>query len=223
MKSAFVLVALAIYWQKAISIEAGLVRNTISELPPLDQYALMARYIIHKSDWLSIATISTRNNTKGFPFVSLKSVSDGNTSSTGVPYLYLTDMDVTGQDVLENDKVTIMASLAQSDYCTTKGYDPQDPRCAKVMISGTVEKLANTTEEFFVGQKALFDRHPEMKKWPDNHGFYVAKVNPSDILVLDHFGGAESVTVEDYFNANLTNIIDLDAYFRAVAVVIVMA
>ncbi|KAH1020683.1 hypothetical protein HUJ04_010298 [Dendroctonus ponderosae] len=43
------LAALAIYWQKAISIEAGLVRNTISELPPLDQYALMARYIIHKS------------------------------------------------------------------------------------------------------------------------------------------------------------------------------
>ncbi|KAH1020687.1 hypothetical protein HUJ04_010302 [Dendroctonus ponderosae] len=107
-----------------------------------------------------------------------------------------------------------MASLAQSDYCTTKGYDPQDPRCAKVMIS---------VGEYNVGQKALFDRHPEMKKWPDNHGFYVAKVNPSDILVLDHFGGAESVTVEDYSNANLTNIIDLDAYFRAVAVVIVMA
>lgn len=51
--------------------------------------------------WVSIATISTQDDIKGFPYVSLKSFSDGpKENSTGTPFLYMTDMDVTGKDVL---------------------------------------------------------------------------------------------------------------------------
>lgn len=27
-------------------------------------------------------------------------------------------------------------SLAQSDYCMKKAYDPEDPRCAQVILTG---------------------------------------------------------------------------------------
>lgn len=39
-------------------------------------------------------------------------------------------------------------SLAQSDYCKEKQYDPEDPRCAKVILTGTFAKV-----EFFGAMK----------------------------------------------------------------------
>lgn len=49
---------------------------------------------------MSVATISTQENITGYPYVSLKSLSDGpKNNSTGVPYLYMTTMDVSGHDL----------------------------------------------------------------------------------------------------------------------------
>lgn len=36
-----------------------------------------------------------------------------------------------------------MASLAETNYCETENFDPQDPRCAKVLITGTFLKVNN--------------------------------------------------------------------------------
>lgn len=61
--------------------------------------------IIFFLDWVAIATISTQDDIKGFPYVSLKSFSDGTKmNSTGIPFLYMTDMDVIGKDVLVSNK-----------------------------------------------------------------------------------------------------------------------
>ncbi|KAJ8933740.1 hypothetical protein NQ314_013833 [Rhamnusium bicolor] len=183
------------------------------------QAALMARYIMHNSDWVSIATISTQTIIKGYPFVGLKSLSDGPTeNSTGVPYLYMTEMDVSGHDLESDKRVTIMATLAQSDYCRTQNLDPQDPRCAKLIISGTYIKINKSSPEYQFGQDSLFDRHPTMKTWPTDHQFYVAKIDPVQIDVLDYFGGIKHVSKEDYFNANITNIINADVQFSRVSV-----
>lgn len=66
----------------------------------MDSYPVDIFYFV---DWVSIATISTQKNITGYPFVSLKSLSDGPTSnSTGVPYLYMTSMDVSGHDLEVN-------------------------------------------------------------------------------------------------------------------------
>ncbi|ENN82490.1 protein CREG1 [Dendroctonus ponderosae] len=192
----------AIFWHPAV--EARVLRNAISELPPIAEHAKTARYIIHNADWVAVGTLSVREDMKGDPFVSLKSISDGPASnSSGIPYLYMTDMDITAIDILANNKVTILASLAQSNYCQEKSYDPQDPRCAKVMLSGTVEKVNKSTEEHEFAKKALFERHPPMKYWPANHGFYVAKVKPTQILLLNNFGGLVTVNVQDYLSASL--------------------
>ncbi|KAJ8914597.1 hypothetical protein NQ315_017302 [Exocentrus adspersus] len=184
------------------------------------QAALMARYIMHNSDWVSIATISTQKSIKGYPFVGLKSLSDGpTTNSTGIPYLYMTKMDVSGSDLEVDSRVTIMATLAQSDYCRTQDFDPQDPRCAKLIITGEYIKIDKSSLEYKFGQDSLFSRHPVMKSWPKDHEFFVAKVDPIQIDVLDFFGGIKHVTKEDYFNVNITNFINADVEFNRISVV----
>ncbi|ENN82489.1 hypothetical protein YQE_01137 [Dendroctonus ponderosae] len=152
----------AIFWHPAV--EARVLRNAISELPPIAEHAKTARYIIHNADWVAVGTLSVREDMKGDPFVSLKSISDGPASnSSGIPYLYMTDMDITAIDILVN----------------------------------------KSTEEHEFAKKALFERHPPMKYWPANHGFYVAKVKPTQILLLNNFGGLVTVNVQDYLSASL--------------------
>ena len=57
-------------------------------------------------------------------------------------------------------------SLAQGTYCNRKQLDPEDPRCAHIILTGHVTKVeANSTEEAFA-RDALFKRHPDMPGWP---------------------------------------------------------
>lgn len=88
-------------------------------------------------------------------------------------------------------------SLVQTNYCKQQKYDPEDPRCAKVILSGNVVKVNSTfsvlaslkerkilqghlifnfkvTDESEVqfAQQAVFSRHPEMQEWPK--GFCIA-------------------------------------------------
>ncbi len=92
-------------------------------------------------------------------------------------------------------------SLAQGQYCDSGRLDPEDPRCAHVILTGSVTRLkANSTEESFA-REALFSRHPEMPGWPKDHGWFFAKLDIASVLVLDFFGGAKDVKVEDYFAA----------------------
>lgn len=51
-------------------------------------------------DWTSVATISTRQEIETFPTVNLVSFSDGSLGNgSGIPYLYLTPLDFTSQDI----------------------------------------------------------------------------------------------------------------------------
>lgn len=79
-----------------------------------------------------------------------------------------------------------MASLAETNYCETENFDPQDPRCAKVLLTGKLLKVINSLELLFMytnifvsyikvdkstpeyrfGLFSLFSRHPSMKDWP---------------------------------------------------------
>lgn len=70
------------------------------QIPPHQEVARVARFIAHQCDWASMATISTHKPVMGQPFSNVFSVSDGpRGSSTGVPYLYLTSMEVSVQDL----------------------------------------------------------------------------------------------------------------------------
>ena len=54
-----------------------------------------------------------------------------------------------------------------------------------------------------VARAALFSRHPSMQLWPPHHGFFFCKLNITNILLLNYFGGAKTVPVEDYFAVQL--------------------
>lgn len=70
------------------------------QIPPHDQVARVARFVAHQCDWASMATISTHKPVAGQPFSNAFSVSDGTEGSgSGVPYMYLTRMEISVQDL----------------------------------------------------------------------------------------------------------------------------
>ncbi|XP_077198368.1 protein CREG1 isoform X2 [Paroedura picta] len=182
-------------WGVLLAGAAGALR-----VPPAEETARMARFVAHACDWGALATISTHDPVRGQPFANVFSISDGEVSnSSGVPYLYLTTMEISVKDLQVNGNASLTLSLAQTSYCKEKSYDPQSPLCARVIFYGVVEKVAGIEADF--AKRALFSRHPEMQDWPPGHNWFFAKLNIANIWVLSHFGGIEMVTPEDYFKA----------------------
>ena len=79
-------------------------------------------------------------------------------------------------------------------------------RCAHVIMTGTIERIndeGEDSEEYAFAHNALFSRHPAMDTWPSGHGWFVAKMQLENILLLDFFGGAKTVKIDDYMKATL--------------------
>jgi len=164
------------------------------------RYAKMARYIMHVSDWTTMATYSVQM--PGYPKANVFSVSDGTMEkSTGIPYFYLSDMEISVHDLAANNKASITMSLAQGDYCEKKKLDPEDPRCAHLILTGKVVTLDENSDEYKTAKEGLFSRHAEMSSWPAGHGWTVRKLEIENILLLDFFGGAKTIAIKDYMKA----------------------
>jgi len=171
--------------------------------PPHTEYAAVARYVAAVSSWGALATLSTHPGIPGFPFANVFSLSDGpKAAPTGVPYLYLTPMELSVKDLQENPKASLTMSLAQTDYCRNRDLDTQDPLCAHVILTGEVQKVAPGSAEEKMARAALFARHPEMAQWPEGHEWYVARLALAHIYLLDYFGGAKVIAPDDYFAAS---------------------
>lgn len=173
------------------------------EPPPYQKTARMARYVLHNAEWASVATISSRPEIESYPFSNVFSVSDGATTDTssGVPYFYLSVLEMSVHDLQKDNRASMSVSLAQGKYCDANQLDPEDPRCAHVILTGRMQKVKPGSEEEAFAKQALFKRHPIMPDWPKDHEFFVAKMNMSSIIVLDFFGGAKTVALKDYFKA----------------------
>jgi hypothetical protein len=55
-----------------------------------------------------------------------------------------------------------------------------------------------------MAKEALFQRHAGMREWPDDHEWIVAKMDVQDVWLIDYFGGATVISVQDYMAVNLT-------------------
>jgi len=141
----------------------------------------------------------------GFPFSNVLSFADGYTSetSTGTPYFFVTDMEMSQQDLNENNQMSLSMTLAESEYCSLNGYDPQDPPCPRLILTGSIEKIPEEDPEVDMARTSLFSRHPSMQYWPEGHGFYFAKMKIEHVILLASFGGAMDVPLEDYFGASV--------------------
>lgn len=108
------------------------------EIPPHTDYARMARYIVHQSNWGAMGSLSTLNEIRGFPMVNVISIADSavDGNSTGRIYFFLTTLDFTGQDLRKQNKLTLLLSMDQNLACTKEGIDPMEPTCSRIMITG---------------------------------------------------------------------------------------
>ena len=142
---------------------------------------------------------------KGYPFSNVISFSDGTSaeSSTGTPYFYDTDMDLSQIDINANNQISLSMTLAEGDYCSKSAYDPQDPPCPRIILTGSIEKIPNFSLERVKAEWFLFTRHPGMITWPIWHFFYFAKMKLENIILLAQFGGSTTVSVESYYNATI--------------------
>nr|XP_033797518.1 protein CREG1 isoform X4 [Geotrypetes seraphini] len=112
-----------------------------SLLPPRNETARVARFVAHLCDWGALATVSSHEPVRGRPFANVFSVSDGPLGrGSGVPYFYLTNLEISVQDLQVNPNASLTMSLAQTLYCKKEGYDPQSPLCAHIILSGIIEK-----------------------------------------------------------------------------------
>lgn len=65
-----------------------------------EEQILIITFIFIVSDWTSVATISSRRDIQSFPSANVISFSDGLIGNgSGIPYMYLTPLDFTAQDV----------------------------------------------------------------------------------------------------------------------------
>ncbi|XP_047377365.1 protein CREG1 isoform X2 [Sciurus carolinensis] len=168
-------------------------------LPPREDAARVARFVTHVCDWGALATTATLEAVRGGPFADVLSLSDGPPGAgSGVPYFYLSPLQLSAHNLQENPHATLTMSLAQTNFCRKNGFDPQSPLCAHIILSGAVTKVNETEVDF--AKHSLFVRHPEMKTWPSSHNWFFAKLNITNIWVLDYFGGPKIVTPEEYYN-----------------------
>ena len=133
-------------------------------------------------------------------------------NSTGVPYLYGTYMDQSFVDVSENDIVALTLSEASlssvcNDHESVKSCslnnqygDPENPVCGRLTITGKLEVLKKNTTEYEFAKGALFERHTSMESWPEDHGWVIAKIDVQDLWLVDFYGGASVVQLDDYFS-----------------------
>ncbi|CAN9497528.1 unnamed protein product [Ophioblennius macclurei] len=168
--------------------------------PPHQETARTARYMAHFSDWAHLATISTQEQIKGIPFGNIFSISDGPLdNSTGVIYFYVTPMDYSVSDLRSNPYASLTFSEAEGDFCRQMVYDPEDPRCARLTLTGKMVEVAPEEQAF--AKEALFSRHPAMAKWPVGHKWFFMKLVLVQVWLQDWVGGVSLVPLEDYFTA----------------------
>ena len=79
--------------------------------------------------------------------------------------------------------------------------DPENPPCARLVLTGTVVKPDAESDEAKRAMAALLLRHPSFANYPSGHGFYVAKMEISAAWEIDKFGGAAIISPADYFKA----------------------
>ncbi|CAJ1079667.1 protein CREG2 [Xyrichtys novacula] len=175
-------------------------KSTSGGPPPHQETARTARYIAHTSDWGHLATISTQEKIKGLPFGNIFSISDGPVdNSTGVIYFYVTPMDNTVIDLKDNPYASITFTEAEGEFCRQMAYDPEDPRCARLTLTGKMVEVA--PEELAFAKEAMFSRHPVMAKWPVGHKWFFMKLELIQVWLQDWVGGVSLIPLEDYFKA----------------------
>ena len=177
-------------------------------------HAKTARGLVSDLTWGVLSTVCTRKDgaTVGDAFGNPYSFADVG----GVPYFYASDMDASMIDAFGAGEKSNRANLALSEASLPGHHsliwkesceigtalgDPENPPCARLVLSGNISKVAVGSAEETAAKKALVARHPSFANYPAGHSFYVAKLDLDGIWLIDFFGGAAIIKPSDYFGA----------------------
>jgi len=126
----------------------------------------------------------------------------------GVPYFYGTDLDASMIDLFQGKSSRASFALSEASYpeailnaCKigTLMGDPENPPCARLVLSGEMSKVKVNSTEDETAKAALFKKHPSFKNLPAGHGFYALKMEIDGIWLISHYGGAAIIKPDDYF------------------------
>jgi len=180
--------------------------RSINPRPNPLQKVKTARWMVKSLNWGILSTTSARSagSTIGDAFGNPYAFAD---DSNGIPYFYASDLDASIVDLQESKRMTLAlseATLAGTEAevkaCTIgQGYgDPENPPCARLVLSGDFVKLDDNSTEAVSAQAALFDRHPAFANYPPGHDFFVGKLEIDSIWLIDIYGGATDMDVGKY-------------------------
>lgn len=172
-------------------------------------FTKLARSLVHKASWAAFGTISTEEDLVGYPMVNVISIADNDINEDfkhGEIFFMLMDIDYSGKDWKENNKVTLLFSDDQNGDCTNNNREPMGHSCPRVHISGQVEKLDDKSDSFSKALDIFLNRHPQMKRVVGNsevsavHGFYLCKLKIQKITVQP---SNQNVDVNNYYGFKL--------------------
>lgn len=170
-----------------------------SSRPDPSDSPAMARWLVSQSDWGVLSTISI--HLKGMPWGNVASFSDGAVgSSGGTPYFYLSKMDPTPNDIDSDPRCSLSLSEAPLGSCGKR--DAENPTCARLTLSGKMKEVTDK-QELEYASHALFSKHPEMPDWPKGHRWVFYKLEIADIFLIDYYGGAKPITVDEYYQGSV--------------------
>ncbi|NP_001235924.1 uncharacterized protein LOC100306499 [Glycine max] len=176
---------------------------SIPTKPNPDDAPASARWLVSLNFWGVLNTISS--DLGGAPFGNVVSYSDGlPNESTGISYFYLTTLDPTARNALQDDKASFTVSEYPLGTCGRR--DPMNPTCSKISLTGKLKLVDEKSKEAEFARNALFSKHPEMKDWPEDHNFQVFKLEIENIFLINWFGGPKPLTVEQYLHPKVNNV-----------------
>ncbi|XP_078175007.1 pyridoxamine 5'-phosphate oxidase family protein [Carex rostrata] len=165
--------------------------------------AATARWLASQNSWGVLSTIST--DLGGSPFGNVVSYSDGLPGEgCGVPYFYLTALDPTARDALQDPRSSF--TLSEFPLGTCGDIDPENPTCSKLTLTGKLKLVELNTTEGEFAKKALFSKHPEMIGWPKNHKFRIFKLDIEHIFLIDWFGGSKPLSPSEYLESVINRL-----------------
>uniref|UniRef100_A0A034V9Q0 Protein CREG1 n=2 Tax=Endopterygota TaxID=33392 RepID=A0A034V9Q0_BACDO len=168
--------------------------------------AALARRLVHQANWAAVGSISTHEKIIDFPMVNIMAVDDSalNGSSTGHIRFFLLNLDFTGRDTQQKNKVTFFFTDDQNGACQRRGVDPMEPACPRVMLSGSVKKLDAEDPSYNDQLQAFYNRHKSAEKWAaHSHNFDFSELEIENIFIVAYQGGPRVIPAEDYYNATI--------------------
>ncbi|NXJ66590.1 CREG2 protein, partial [Rostratula benghalensis] len=155
-----------------------------------------ARFLARYNTWGFLATRAAQGKIQGMPYGNCLLLSDGPVNnSTGIPFFYVTPKDNTVADLLKNPVASLTLPEADGNFCRKNVIDPEDPRCARLTLTG--QMVTVPPEEMEFAKQAMFSRHPVVRKWPRSYEWFFMKMNIEHIWLQSWYGEVSAIAVEE--------------------------